>query len=306
MTRKGWLLLLALGIIWGIPYYLIRVAVADYHPVFVAFGRAVVGAAILVPLAAGRGALAAGFGNIGWVALYTVAELSGPWVLIGYAEQRVASSTAGLIIALTPALAAAFAIVGSPSAFSVKRILGLFTGLAGVAALIGFDAEQPDWPVFAALALSAAGYAMGPLVVARKLSSRNASGVVTASLVLAALFYLPAVPAHWPVAFPVAATMAIVALATLCTAFAFTLLFALVKEVGAARATLVAYINPAVAVVLGVFVLNEPFSLAMVIGFVLIAVGTFLASHEPRPRLEEASGGRPQANANELAAHRWH
>lgn len=282
MTRKGWILLLALGVIWGVPYLLIRIAVADYHPVFVAFGRAVVGAAILIPLAARRGVLSAGFRNIGWVALYTVFELSGPWVLIGYAETHVASSTAGLIIALTPTLAAALAMIGSSHALSIKRVLGLVAGLAGVAALMGFDGGQPHWPAFAALALAAVGYAAGPLVVARKLAGHDATGVVAASLVLAAIFYLPAVPSQWPSAVSLPATASIVALGALCTAFAFTLMFILIKEVGAARSTLVAYINPAVAVLLGVLVLDEPFSLGTVLGFALIAVGTFLATHEPR------------------------
>ena len=283
MSRKGWILLLTLGVVWGTPYLLIRVAVTDYHPVFVAFGRAVLGAAILAPLALRRGVLGSGFRNLGWVALYTVAELSGPWVLIGYAEQYVASSTAGLIIALTPILAAAFAMIGLKHSLSFKRILGLVAGLAGVAALMGFEADGPHWPAFVALGLSALGYALGPLIVARNLSRQDATGVVAASLILAALIYVPAVPAHWPGSFTLAATASIIVLAALCTAFAFTLLFELINEVGAARATLVAYINPAIAVLLGVVVMNEPFSLATLVGFALIAVGTFLATHEPRP-----------------------
>lgn len=301
MTRRGWLLLVTLGVIWGVPYLLIQVAVTDYHPVFVAFGRAVVGAAILIPLAASRGVLTAGFRNLGWVALYTIFELSGPWVLIGYAEKYVASSTAGLIIALTPTLAAAFTTMGSMHALSLKRVLGLAAGLAGVAALMGFDSGQPHWPAFVALTLSAIGYAAGPLVAARKLSDHDATGVVAASLVLAALFYLPAVPFHWPNTFSMPASVSIVALAALCTAFAFTMLFMLIKEVGAARATLVAYINPAVAVLLGVLVLNEPFSLGTVLGFSLIAVGTFLATHERGLRAEEGAAACAPADANSVA-----
>ena len=300
MSKKGWILLLTLGVVWGIPYFLIRIAITDYHPVIVAFGRSIVGAAILLPLAYRRGVLAAGFRNFGWVVLYTIAELSGPWVLIGYAEQHVASSTAGLIIALTPTLAAALAMIGVTHSFSVKRVLGLVAGLAGVAALMGFDSNQPHWRAFAALALSALGYALGPLIVARKLSDHDATGVVAASLVLAALFYVPAVPVYWPSSFSWPATASIVALAALCTAFAFTMLFMLVNEVGAARATLVAYINPAFAVLLGVLVLNEPFSWTTIAGFLLIAIGTYLATHEPRSRPDDPSTAAP-AGANGIA-----
>lgn len=301
MSKKGWILLLTLGVVWGVPYLLIRIAITDYHPVIVAFGRAVVGAAILLPLAYRRGVLAAGFGKFGWVALYTIAELSGPWVLIGYAEQHVASSTAGLIIALTPTLAAALAMIGLTHSFSIKRVLGLVAGLAGVAVLMGFDANQPHWLAFAALALSALGYALGPLIVARKLSNHDATGVVAASLVLAALFYVPAVPMHWPGSFSWSATASIVALAALCTAFAFTMLFMLINEVGAARATLVAYINPAFAVLLGVLVLSEPFSLATVAGFLLIAIGTYLATREPQSQPNGSSAAPAPAGANGIA-----
>lgn len=279
MTRRGWILLILLGIVWGIPYVLIRVAVADYHPVIVAFGRAVVGAAILVPVAVRKGVLLAGFRKPGWVGLYTVLELSGPWLLIGYAETRVASSTAGLIIALTPTLAAAIVMFGDPGSRSMRRIAGLVVGLVGVAALMGLDTARPHVPAIIALMLAAAGYALGPLVVAKKLPDHDATGVVAASLAIAAALYLPAVPAHWPPVFSGQATAAIVALAAVCTAFAFTLMFELIREVGAARSTLVAYVNPGVAVLLGVLLFGEPFSITTLAGFILIAGGTVLATH---------------------------
>lgn len=281
MSRRGWALLIALGIVWGIPYLLIHVAVSGYHPVIVAFGRAVLGALILIPLAAQRGVLRSGFEHPHWVALYTILEISGPWVLIGYAEKHVASSMAGLMIALTPALAAAMALVTEPQVRSFRRILGLLVGLAGVAVIVGLDstsASEPHWPAYLALALSSAGYAIGPMVAAKKLSGHDPIGVVASSLVMAALFYLPAVPSYWPNSFSAKSTLAIAVLAAICTALAFTLLFLLIREVGAARATLVAYINPAIAVFLGVLVLGEPYSFSMIVGLCLIATGTFLAS----------------------------
>jgi drug/metabolite transporter (DMT)-like permease len=295
-------LLMTLGIVWGGPYFLIRIAVADYHPVIVAFGRAFVGAAIMIPLAHKRDVFAAGFRNIGWVALYTVAELSGPWVLIGYSEKHVTSSTAGLIIALTPTLAAAFAMIKPRRTLSLRQTIGLVAGVAGVAALVGIDPGQPHWLAFMALMLSAVGYALGPMIVARKLSDQDATGVVVASLILAALFYLPFVPAHWPTSFSLQATVSIVTLGALCTAFAFMMLFSLIAEAGAARATLVAYINPAVAVLLGVLVLDEPFGLETIVGFLLIAIGTSLATHDPTLRSDSNTGLRAASEPGFVAS----
>lgn len=278
MSRKAWLLFLALGVIWGVPYLLIRVAVTDYHPVIVAFGRAAIGALVLAPFVLRGKGVMAGFRRPVWLVLYTLVEISGPWFLIGFAETRVTSSLAGLIIALTPIIAAVLGVALSQERLGTGRLAGLGLGLAGVIALLGFD-EQPVefWPALA-LGLSALGYAVGPIIVARKLADAEASAVVVASLIVAAILYLPFVPAHWPARFTLDAGLAVIALAVFCTALAFQLLFALIAEVGAARATVIAYLNPAVAVLLGVLVLGEPLSLALLVGFALIVAGSYFAT----------------------------
>lgn len=278
MSRKALVLFLALGVIWGVPYLLIRIAVADYHPVIVAFGRAAIGALVLLPFALRGNGIMAGFRKPLWLVLFTLAEISGPWFLIGFAETRVTSSLAGLIIALTPILAAILGVVVSQERLGAGRLIGLGLGLAGVAALLGFD-EQPVelWPVLA-LAASALGYALGPIIVARKLADTDDGAVVVASLIVASVIYLPFVPAYWPARFPLDASLAVIALAVVCTAVAFQLLFALIAEVGASRATVIAYLNPAVAVLLGVAVLDEPFSLALLVGFALIVAGSYFAT----------------------------
>lgn len=278
MSRKALLLFLALGVIWGVPYLLIRIAVADYHPVIVAFGRAAIGALVLLPFAMRGDGIMAGFRKPGWLILFTLAEISGPWFLIGFAETRVTSSLAGLIIALTPIIAAILGVMLSRERLGAGRLIGLGLGLAGVVALLGFD-EQPAglWPVLA-LAASALGYAAGPIIVARKLADADDGAVVVASLILASAIYLPFVPAYWPTRFPLDASLAVLALAIICTALAFQLLFALISEVGASRATVIAYLNPAVAVLLGVAVLDEPFSMALLAGFALIVAGSYFST----------------------------
>jgi drug/metabolite transporter (DMT)-like permease len=289
MSRKALVLFLALGVIWGVPYLLIRIAVADYHPVIVAFGRAAIGALVLLPFALRGNGVMAGFRKPGWLILFTLAEISGPWFLIGFAETRVTSSLAGLIIALTPILAAVLGVVVSQERLGVGRLIGLALGLAGVAALLGFD-EQPVelWPVLA-LGASALGYALGPIIVVRKLADTDDGAVVVASLIVASVLYLPFVPAYWPARFPLDASLAVIALAVVCTALAFQLLFALIAEVGASRATVIAYLNPAVAVLLGVAVLGEPFSFALLAGFALIVAGSYFATTRRSERSESTA-----------------
>lgn len=294
MSRKAWLLFLALGVIWGVPYLLIRVAVADYHPVIVAFGRAAIGALVLLPFALHGKGFMAGFRKPGWLILYTLVEISGPWFLIGLAETRVTSSLAGLIIALTPIIAALLGVVLSQERLGAARLVGLGLGLAGVVALLGFD-EQPVelWPALS-LGLSALGYAIGPIIVARKLADTEASAVVVASLIVASVLYLPFVPAHWPARITLDASLAVIGLAVLCTALAFQLLFALIAEVGAARATVIAYLNPAVAVLLGVLVLGEPLSVALLAGFALIVAGSYFATaRQPKQAEGAATAAEP-------------
>lgn len=283
MTKKAWVLLLTLGVIWGIPYLLIQIAVRDYDPVVVAFGRSVIGMAILLPFAVRRGALRSGFRHPGWVIAYTLCEISVPWVLIGFAETHVASSIAGLMIALTPILAVLFGAIASRQRIAPSRALGLVAGLAGVAALLGLDTAPPNWLAIGALALSSVGYAIGPIIVARKLGDNDTLGVVWASLLVASAIYVPALPSAWPSAFPLDASLAIIGLAAFCTALAFILLFELIREAGAERATVVAYINPAVAVLLGVGLAGERLTIGMLVGFLLIAAGTYLSTRSPAP-----------------------
>jgi drug/metabolite transporter (DMT)-like permease len=69
----------------------------------------------------------------------------------------------------------------------------------------------------------------------------------------------------------------------LCTAAAFIVFFALIAEVGPARATVITYVNPAVAIVLGAMVLDEPLTMGMAIGFPLVILGSFLGTMRAKP-----------------------
>ncbi len=282
MNRRGWALFAALGVIWGVPYLMIKVAVRDFDPVVVAGGRTALGALLLLPVALRGRRLQRAFTRWRWLLVYTVVEIVGPWFFLGHAETRLTSSTAGLLLAVVPLMAALILAVTGQERLDLRRGLGLAIGFAGVAALVGLDVHFGDLGAVGLVMLTALGYAIGPIVIARKLSDLPPMGVITGSLLLATLIYAPFAIWLRPHSITAPAGWSVVGLAVICTALAFLVFFALIDEVGPARATVITYINPAVAVLLGVLVLGEQFTIGMVVGFALVLAGSVLATARPR------------------------
>jgi drug/metabolite transporter (DMT)-like permease len=278
MSKRGWFLFLALGVLWGMPYLLIRIAVAHYDPLMVAGTRTLIGALLLLPVALHRKALAPAFRQWKWLIAFTLVEITFPWVLLGHAEKSLNSSTAGLLIAAVPLIAAVIITRLGHEKLEPRRLFGLCLGFAGVALLVGLDIDLTNFGAVAATMLTAVGYAIGPIIIDRKLSDVPALGVITASLILATLIYAPFAPALWPTHFDANAAGAVVGLGVLCTAAAFMVFFALIAEVGPARATVITYINPAVAIILGALVLKEPLTVGMAVGFPLVILGAILGT----------------------------
>jgi drug/metabolite transporter (DMT)-like permease len=285
MTTRGWLLFVTLGVFWGIPYLFIRVAVADFDPVVVAFGRTAIGALLLLPLAIRSKALRPLRPHWKILLLYTAIEIVGPWVLLGHAEIRLNSSTTGLLIAMVPMVAAIILTVMGDDRLDLRRIAGLVLGLVGVALLVGLDVHVDDLIAIGQVMLVVLGYAVGPIIISRRLADLPSIGVVTGSLLLAAVAYAPFAVLFWPQHLTARATGSVIVLAVVCTAAAFLVMFALIAEAGPARMTLITYINPAVAILLGALILKEPITIGIAIGFPLIIIGSILgtwrSSREP-------------------------
>jgi drug/metabolite transporter (DMT)-like permease len=215
---------------------------------------------------------------------YTVVEIAGPWLFLSRAEQHLTSSVAGLLVATVPLIAVVVYRVLSPTTERIgrRRLLGLIVGFAGVGALVGFDLRGTDLVALVEMTVPAVGYALGPLIISRRLSDLPSLGVVSGSVALCALAYAPAALTHLPAHISLEVLGAVAGLAFLCTALAFLLFFALIAEIGPARSTVITYVNPAVAVVLGVALLNEHFTVGIAVGFPLILVGSFLATSARR------------------------
>lgn len=295
MSRRALLLFIGLGFAWGIPYLLIKVAVRELSPEQLVLARTALAAVLLLPLALARGAVTPVLAQWRPLLAYTVFEIAIPWVSLGNAEQRLPSSTTGLLIAAVPIVGVTLAFVtGRAERLSATAWLGLAVGIAGVAALVGLDVGGSDIAPLIELAITVCGYAIGPAILARYLGALPGIGVVATSLSLTALAYVPIVLVGdgVPTGLPSGEVIwSVVLLATICTGAAFLMLFALVGEIGPVRATTITYVNPAIAVAAGAIVLGEAVTVWTVVGFVLVVAGSYLVNR--RPRAAEAASPEP-------------
>ncbi len=294
VSRRAWIAFATCSVLWGIPYFLIKVAVEDNSPGFVAWARIALGAAVLLPVAWKVG----GFRGVRerWrvVLAFAVIEICIPFTLIPVGEQFISSSLAAILIAAVPLTIAAMTIRFDPSErVTGARLVGLFVGLVGVIALVGIDvAAQPRELIGAAcMVIATIGYAGGPMLIRTRMSDLHPLGTVAASLGIAALLLAPAgilsAPSHVPEA-KVIVSLGVLGVA--CTAIALATMFFLVAEAGPSRASLITYVNPVIAVGLGVAFLGESLGAASVAGLLLILAGSWLAS-----------GGRPPSGLVRLA-----
>lgn len=285
MSVRAWAAFAAVSVLWGIPYMLIKVAVEDgVPPVVVALVRVALGAAVLLALAWRAGVLGELRGRWRWVSAFAVTEIVLPFPLIAAGEQHVDSSLAAILIAVAPLFVALLALRFDPAErASGRRLLGSFVGLAGVAALVGIEvAGRTDELVGSAFILIAAfGYAVGPMILKRHLADLDPRASMGASLAVAAAVLAPAAAFTPPTGMPSRmAVAALVALGLLCTAAALVFYAALVAEVGAGRALVITYVNPVVAVLLGVALLGERPGPSALAGLALILAGSWLSAGE--------------------------
>jgi drug/metabolite transporter (DMT)-like permease len=277
-------------VIWGIPYFLIKVAVAEVPPFLIAWCRVALAAGILLPIAWKRAALGSLRGHTAALCAFALAEFVIPLAAISCGEQWISSSVTGILIATVPLwvvlLARSF---GVHEPLGVRRLIGLVLGFIGVVALLGFGTiSRPwGWAGVACMLIAALGYAVGPLIIQRHLRDLDAVGPLATSLAIAVvLLTLPAMrvlPAHWPSG---AALASLLVLGILCTAIAMLLMFYLVGLAGASRASLITYVNPAVASLLGIGLLDEHLGAGGVAAFGMILAGSWLASRGAAQRLE--------------------
>jgi drug/metabolite transporter (DMT)-like permease len=289
------------------PYLFIKIAVDEISPSLVAWSRLALAAAVLLPIAWKLGALR-GLGER-WRILtaFAAVEMAVPWQLIGYGEVHVSSSLTAILIAAVPLfvalLASRFDHAERPTA---TQLVGMLIGLGGVVALVGIDIGSHSDELLGALAIlfSAFLYAIGPMIVKRRLSDVDPLGPVAASLAIATLLVTPFTLTDLPDSVPSADTLASVAvLGLFCSALAFLFFFRLIAEVGPGKATVITYVNPVVALALGVAILEESVTTGVAVGLLLILAGSWLSTDGRLPPGIAGLAGRvrsrPRARGSE-------
>ena len=290
MSKKNWSLFIAVGILWGIPYLLIRVAVRDLSPAMVVFSRVVIGALILVPLAIRRKSFLPALRNFRYIFAYAAVEIMGPWFLITKAEMNISSGLAGLLVATVPIWATIYAsMTGDKTVWHRKRMVGLVVGFIGLVAVVGLESlsgKNSLTAIFSIL-IAAVGYALAPNMIMKKLPHISGLAINALAMAMAALVYAPFAILQWPTTeVSRDSLLSVLALGIFPTAMAFVVFFAVLREIGPARASLVTYLNTAFAVVLGVLILSEPLTLGILIGLPLVLTGSYLASRKPARQIQ--------------------
>jgi drug/metabolite transporter (DMT)-like permease len=303
VSRRAWIAFATVSVLWGIPYFFIKVAVDDLPVVFVAWTRIALGAAILLPIAWRRGELRGLRGRAWPLIAFAIVEVAGPFTLIPLGERHLSSSLTAILIAAVPLTVALLAIrFAHEERVTGARLVGLFVGLAGVVLLLGIDVAGNSDELIGALCIVGAtlGYAGGPLIAKATLSDLPAVAPVAAALGVATVALAPlaavSLPDHAP---PFKAVGSVIVLGVLCTAVAMVVFFVLLAEAGASKASVITYINPVVAVVLGVGFLGESLGAASIAGLLLILAGSYLSTGggPPRRARERRAARQPRGEA---------
>lgn len=274
------------GLFWGLPYFFIAIALEDFSTPTIVFARTFIGALVLIPYAIVTGAAKKAIKAWPYVLLFAVLEMVGPWFLITEAEKYISSGLAGLLISTVPFFAVAILalVFKDRTALRPVPLAGMLIGFAGVTALVGIDSflghVEPIW--IGAVVLAAVGYAIAPIMANHKMKDVPSSGVIGLSMGLVALVY--SVPASFQLPGEIAASpsleawVSLLVLGLICSALAFVIFFELIKEVGPAKASLITYVNTAVALLLGTIFLFEPVTPGLLVGIPLITFGLYLSA----------------------------
>ena len=280
------------GLLWGIPYLFIKVAVdpdGGLSPAIVVCLRTAIGAAILLPWAIRQKTLGDAVRGIRYVAPYAVLEMIGPWILIGTAEQKISSGLAGLLVASVPIWATIFAsLKGDKTVWQRKRLFGIAIGFVGLVLVVGIESIKGGSDPLSILMVLVASIAYAYAVMFVQSGLPGVSGVAIngVAMLITAIFYLPFTVVQWPSHhIDQSAIWSVVALGIFSSGIAFALFFTLADIIGVARASLVTYLNTAFAVVLGVIILGEPITTGIIIGLPLVLLGSYLASRKSEAKI---------------------
>jgi len=288
MTRRSWLLMGLLAALWGASYMFIKIALHDDVPApSIVFIRVTLGAALLTAIAAHQHALTGLRGRWRWVWAIGIVQVAGPFLLITYGEKWIPSALAGILVAsapifvalLSPRFAASEAVHG-------WAVVGIAVGILGVMLLFGVDLSGSAKLALGGgmVLLAGLGYAFGAIWVRWKMPGAPPVAIAAGTMITAAIVTLPLAATHLPPhAISLGASAALLALGAGGTGIAFLIYYVLIADVGANRASVVAYLAPGFSVLYGALFLSEPITAATIGGLALILAGSWIAAEGRAP-----------------------
>jgi drug/metabolite transporter (DMT)-like permease len=300
VDRRNWILLFALAALWGASYLFIKIGLDDLSPAAVVFTRTALAALVLLPFAVRSGGMAPLWRRAPWLVALGAVQVAGPFLLISAGERHIASSLAGILVASAPIFTAILAIwLDHSERLSTPGVVGVAIGLVGVALLLGVDLGGSSAALLGGLmvVLASVGYAIGGFALKRWFTGYQPLALVAGTMSASALMTLPLMLIDLPDHVGTDTVGAMCALGLGGTGIAFVIYYTLNREIGPTRTSLVAYIAPVFALVYGVTLLDEAFSITTALGIVLIVGGSWLAAKAPARAPVEASAARATARA---------
>jgi len=300
VDRRNWILLFALAALWGASYLFIKIGLDDLSPAAVVFTRTALAALVLLPFAVRSGGMAPLWRRAPWLVALGALQVAGPFLLISAGERHIASSLAGILVASAPIFTAILAIwLDHSERLSTPGVVGVAIGLVGVALLLGVDLGGSSAALLGGLmvVLASVGYAIGGFALKRWFTGYQPLALVAGTMSASALMTLPLMLIDLPDHVGPDTVGAMCALGLGGTGIAFVIYYTLNREIGPTRTSLVAYIAPVFALVYGVTLLDEAFSITTALGIVLIVGGSWLAAKAPARAPVEAPAARATVRA---------
>lgn len=277
MHRHDWLLLFILSVLWGGSFFFNGVALRELPPLTVALARVALGAlCLLIVLKPLGGSLPRRAAD--WLPFAVMGLVNNviPFSLFLTAQTTISSGLASVLNATTPLFAVLVMAVSGEERLTGRRIAGVLIGIGGVALLRGPSLSADNQTLGIVLCLGAAlSYGFSGYWGRRALKGVPPLTSATAQLICSTpIMAIIAASAEqpWTLPMPGASTwLAIAGLATLSTALAYILFFRILNRSGAVNVVLVTLLIPVTAILLGVWILNEPLAVNEVVGALVIA-----------------------------------
>lgn len=286
MSRATAVRLGLLALIWGSSFLLIALALRGMSPVQIALGRLTAAAVVLGVIAVVRRLpLPRSLRTWGHLALMGIVANIIPFFAFGWAQERITSGLAGVLNGTTPLFTLAIAVAALPEErLQPARAAGLLLGFAGVVIVVGPWDQNPltsSIPGQLACLGAAACYGVAFVYTRRFLAGSGhppsvlAVGQIGCAAVL--LWLLAPLVARGPMALDPVVVSAVVILGGVGTGLAYLLYYGLIRDAGATTASMVTYLIPVVAVIVGVVVLSEPVGWNLFAGAAVVILGVAIA-----------------------------